>query len=131
MRSYLRMAARRDLYNLVRKELRRRCVPLDVVDLPARGNNWEEEVVNRMAMEQTLAIVRKHCSSVEWIIIRLIIEGERDTKVFAEALGLGKLGKAERARRVNRVKDRVKKRLRRRLLSYRKDWSCRKRGPGA
>jgi DNA-directed RNA polymerase specialized sigma24 family protein len=122
--AYLTMAARADLANLLRKERRHRraLLPLQDVELsPAAGKYLvgADPAAARDAAEgeaeraDFFAGVAAGLSPGERLALELLRRGERSTDVFAEALGLAGLPGPERAAEVKRVKDRVKKRLRR------------------
>jgi DNA-directed RNA polymerase specialized sigma24 family protein len=59
---------------------------------------------------------------VDQEVLRLIMEGERNTEVFVTLLGLEHLSKAEQAAAVQRHKDRVKKTVRRHLERHERGW---------
>lgn len=115
LRSYLRMAARRDLYNLVGKEMRRRTSPLDVAKGQCSGNSIEDQVIGKLDAQTIRSMVRKSLSQREWLVFKLMEKGERRTAVYARALGIECLPREEQARRVKREKDRIRKRLKRKL----------------
>jgi hypothetical protein len=109
--AYLRLAARRDLSNLVAQERRvRRGIPLDSVAEPADHRNriqdgeltWNDP---RLAAE--LAVF----DADERIAFELMLGGTRETSAFVNRLSLTHLTTDEQVVAVKRVKDRVKKRL--------------------
>ncbi len=113
--AYLRMAARRDLLNVLAKERRvRRGIPLDSVAEPADPRNrtpdgeltWDDP---RLVAE------RATFDATESAVLELMRNGTRDTATFARPLGVEHLPAKEQAVEVKRVKDRVKKRLARAL----------------
>jgi hypothetical protein len=108
---YLRMAARRDLLNLLERERRaRRGIPLDSVAEPADHRNMRRE--DELAWDDSrLAAEIAAFDPAERGTYELILEGARDTATFAARLGLAHLPDAEQVAAVKRVKDRVKKRL--------------------
>jgi RNA polymerase sigma factor (sigma-70 family) len=123
--AYLRMAARRDLFNLFRREKRHRHqrLPESDVELGEESGNIlgrdeepsfllerEEETARQEAL---LKSVRESLTPAEGRVLDLLLAGERDTRVFAEALGVDGLPAEEQAREVKRAKDRLKKRLER------------------
>jgi hypothetical protein len=122
---YLRLAARRDLSNLRRGEGRhnRQRVPFAVVELGAEHGNLlgrEQDPSRRLehneeaaAWQAVLASIRAGLAPAEERVLDLMLQGERSSRVFAEAIGLEGLPADEEARAVKRVKDRVKKRLER------------------
>jgi hypothetical protein len=123
--AYLRMAAWRDLFNLLRNEQRhqRRRLPWSDVELgEERGNipGREEEPSRRLEREEEaarreafLSSVRDELTPEEGRVLDLMCEGERDTRRFAAALGALGLPAAEQVREVKRAKDRIRKRLQR------------------
>jgi RNA polymerase sigma-70 factor, ECF subfamily len=122
---YLRMAARWDLANHLRREGRHheRRVPWSVVELGEEGGNLsgrEEEPVRQLEQDEeavgwqvTLRALRGRLPEADRPAFDLMLAGERDTRVFAAALGLEALPIEEQACAVKRVKDRILKRLKR------------------
>lgn len=109
--AYLRMAARNDLLNLLRREDRqRRGIPLDSVAEPAdhRNNTRDDELGWD---DPRLAAEIAAFDADERAAFDLMLEDVHDTAAFADRLNLGDLPVEERASAVKRVKDRVKKRL--------------------
>jgi hypothetical protein len=121
----LRLAARRDLWNLLRGE---RCrqrgrIPWSIVELGPGGGNiqgreeepltvlerWEEEA----GWSDFLQQVREKLRPSEQSVLDLLLSGERSTAAYAAVLGLAERPADEQAREVKRVKDRIKKRLER------------------
>lgn len=117
--AYLRMAAKRDLLNLLERERRAtRGIPLDsVAELEDRRNNLRDEELT--FDHPRLAAERAAFDADEEVTFELMRLGTRDTATFARGLNLGHLPEAEQAIRVKRVKDRVKKRLARALEDLR------------
>lgn len=116
LRGYLLMAAEGDLSNLNSKERRhnRHRNPVDVVELdPPAWNEEESELPQWDAPEVQAALAT--LSPPERAVLELQRGGERDTPVFAAALGLSHLPAKEQADEVKRVKDRAMKRLQRAL----------------
>jgi RNA polymerase sigma factor (sigma-70 family) len=123
--AYLRMAARRDLLNLLRRERRHHQHRLawPVVELGEEGGNLqgrEEEPSRQMEDEEEeerwqalLRAVRERCTEEERRVLDLMLAGQTSTAVFAEAVGLGDRQPAGQEREVKKVKDRLKKRLER------------------
>jgi RNA polymerase sigma-70 factor (ECF subfamily) len=112
--AFLRMIAGRDVLNLLRAERRHRRgrIPWDAVehDLPAgnvpeEGLTWVEFPALRAAVEGLDETDRR--------VLELMLDGERDTDVFAEVLGIADRPADERKAVVKREKDRIKARLRR------------------
>jgi RNA polymerase sigma-70 factor (ECF subfamily) len=123
--AYLRMAARRDLYNLMKREGRhhRRRVAWSAVELREEAGNIpgrEEDPSDLLAdreeserWEAVLRAVRQACTEAERHVLELMLAGERGTAAHALALGLTGLPVAEQEREVKRAKDRIMKRLER------------------
>jgi hypothetical protein len=63
--------------------------------------------------EQRLAGVRRGLTVGEQKALELMLEGERKTTVFAQALGIDHLPKEMQEDQVQRVKDKLKKRIER------------------
>jgi RNA polymerase sigma-70 factor, ECF subfamily len=123
--TFLRLAARGDLLNLLRREKRHHTgrVSWSVVELAAEDGNiqWgEEEPSRQMERDENAAAWRALLRSLEdglgageRLALGLMLDGERKTEAFAAALGVGGLPAGEREREVKRFKDRMKKRLER------------------
>ncbi len=60
-----------------------------------------------------IAPVREGLSDAESKALELLLDGERKTAVFAEALGIGHLPTTDQRAEVKRVKDKLKKRIQR------------------
>jgi RNA polymerase sigma-70 factor (ECF subfamily) len=128
--TFLQMAARRDLWNLQRRQKRcdRNHTPLSVVEDGQEGGNLlgreEEPIVHLQRQEEAeqmqtiLASIKANCTAAEWRVLELMLAGERRDAVFAEALDVGDRPDEEQAREVKRVKDRLKKRLEREGRKY-------------
>jgi hypothetical protein len=122
---YLRMAARSDLWNLLRDEGRhhRGRVAWAAVELGEEGGNLcgrEDEPPLRLVhgeeaaeREQFLRSVAEGLTDGERRVLDLMCAGERRTPVYAEALGLAGLPAEQQERDVKRAKDRIKKRIER------------------
>jgi DNA-directed RNA polymerase specialized sigma24 family protein len=123
--AYLRMAARRDLLNLLCKERRhhRGRIPWGAVEEDEDGGNLigreEEPLVGLERAEeaeawcQFLRQVAEGFTEGERGVLGLLLAGERRTAAYAAVVGCGGLPGDEQEREVKRVKDRVKKRLER------------------
>jgi DNA-directed RNA polymerase specialized sigma24 family protein len=117
--SYLAMSANGDLLNALARRTRRRGreEPLDGdVELSAVGGNGTIELPGEHLDSESK--LWSHISALvpdplEQSVIRLMLDGERSREVYADALGVSHLPTAERNRKVDRVKDRLKKRLQR------------------
>jgi hypothetical protein len=124
---YLTMAAERDLLNALEKRhrLRRRQMSTDSVedDRPIRNALIEDStaVAAFERVEDDRDMVRLLTDQVSAAvpdardrqIVRLMLDGERDTTVYARVLGIEHRGRKEQERIVKRNKDRLKKRLER------------------
>jgi RNA polymerase sigma-70 factor (ECF subfamily) len=120
---YLRMAARRDLYNLRRREERhqRRRISWEFVEegeVPGNIQGREAEVLARLTEEEErvrqeccVRRVRASCTEKERAALDLLLAGVHCLHAYAEALGLAERPKEEQEREVKRVKDRLMKRL--------------------
>ncbi|WP_309894158.1 sigma-70 family RNA polymerase sigma factor [Archangium sp.] len=84
----------------------------DLVELHAPASNEELE----RGMEVALALKRLEKCDItqrDQAVLRLILQGERSTRVLAEVLGLGSLPEDEMRREVKRHRDRLMKLLER------------------
>ena len=114
--TYLRMAARGDLQNLLRKESRhaKGRVSLDSVEFSrSDGNDVSERVADDLDGRRLIEDLKRGMTADERAVFALMLDGERSSAVAAEAMGVGHLPPRERARAVKRVKDRIKKRVQR------------------
>ena len=66
------------------------------------------------AEREILTPVRQGLSTGEQRVLELMVQGERKTTVFAQALGIADRSPSEQEAEVKRVKDKLKKRLERR-----------------
>jgi RNA polymerase sigma-70 factor (ECF subfamily) len=117
---YLRMAARRDLLNLLDSEQRHRlrfqelcCVEIEAERrnyLVSEGGPWRElcRAEAEAALERFADSLKK---AEERAAFELMRAGEKQTEVFARACGWAGLAPQEQRRRVKQIKDRIKKRL--------------------
>ena len=114
---YLKMASRRDMQNLLRKESRHAAgrVSLEGVEFrQSDGNDVSERVAEDIDGRRMIEDLRQGMTSEERAIFELMLDGERSTEVAADAMNIGHLPPGEQAREVKRVKDRIKKRIQRR-----------------
>jgi hypothetical protein len=124
--AHLRLAAQRDLQNILRKEKRHRRgrVTMEAVedspsagkylgrnDDPSEGLQLREEV--EKADGKIFRFVREGLSDGEHQALELMRRGERKTAAFARVLGIEHLAKKEQQAEVKRVKDKLKKRIER------------------
>ena len=122
--AYLRMAARRDLLNLLRKERRHQLNRRDfrVVEHGPEDGKYLgreddpslplqiEEARQHQALPDELG---QELTDMERRFVELMQQGERRTSAFAVVLGVAHLSAGEQRREVKRVKDRLKKRMER------------------
>src|SRR5439155_3076666 len=117
LRGYLLMAARGDLLNLMRGEIKHRAGrrPPENVELPAPDGNETSEAAApaRLIDHPQLASVRAVLPEPDRQVLDLMCAGERRWEVFAAALGLADRPRAEWRRTVKRVTDRILRRLKR------------------
>jgi hypothetical protein len=122
--AYLRMAARRDVQNALRSEARRAAhhAPVEAVELAQlAGNPSREGLMDPADMpldeptpdDALDALLRASFNPHERPLVEAMLDGERRTATFAALLGIQDRPPAEQAQEVKRVKDRLKKRLRR------------------
>jgi RNA polymerase sigma-70 factor (ECF subfamily) len=129
--AYLRMSAKRDLQNLLRKETRRqsRHVSLEVVELSSEGWKLSKEGSDpadiyqaQVVMEDLQGSLEKppvpeqilaDLSAQESQVLHLMRQGERKTSAFAEILDIQSMPAAQQKLEVKRVKDRLKRRIER------------------
>jgi len=118
--AWLKMAAKGDFFNLLRREAKHHRNRAGPVELGAVAGNDAgaasalDRLVGEEAADAAQADADRTWSDEERECLRLIRDGERRTAVFASALGLAGLAPADQERRVKQVKDRVKRRLARR-----------------
>lgn len=121
---YLFMAAQGDLLNL--RQRHRQWIegetPVDPVELETAARNTinetDDPLGERVAADDAAARLLAWASQVvrtdeERTALGLMLEGERATETFARALGLADLPVSTQRARVNAIKDRLTKRLRR------------------
>jgi RNA polymerase sigma factor (sigma-70 family) len=124
--AYLRMSAQGDLRNILQREGRHheKQIRLEDVELcprqgkylivdndPLRSLERQEESAN--ATRTIVAAVREGLSEAELRVLDLMLQGERKTAVFAEALGITHLPGNLQRTEVKRAKDKLKKRIER------------------
>jgi len=118
--TYLRLAAKRDLQNLLRKESRHATgrVSLDSVEFErSDGNDVAAMVADSIDTKRLYEELTKNMTPGERDVFFLIVEGDRSTEAAAAALNIEHLAVRDQVREVKRVKDRIKKRIQRRGLS--------------
>ena len=117
---YLVMAAYRDFQTVRQREnqrSKRQVLHPDMAHL-ADDNvatvDDVEQAINRLYAAEVWPHVRAAFTDpIERKVLALIIEGVRDTSVYATILGISQLSEDKQTQHVNRVKNRIKKRLRR------------------
>ena len=117
--TYLRLACRGDMQNLLRKESRHTSgrTSLESVEFSlSDGNDAYETVADTLDSQRLIADLTRGMTADERAVFTLMTEGERSTQAAAEAMNIGHLSPGERAKRVKRVKDRIKKRIQRKGL---------------
>jgi RNA polymerase sigma factor (sigma-70 family) len=123
---YLKMSARGDLLNALGRESRRRNVELDAVG----RNRLQEDDEEEHASERDPEAVARSDETMRRVhealpdprdrqILHLMMDQVRETRVFAEVLGIENKDEAEQRRIVKRNKDRIKKRIQRLGLGLR------------
>lgn len=119
---YLRMAAYRDMQNLLDKERRhaKGRTSLDDVEFSASdGNDISDAVIDRIEAHRIRDELARDMTGQEMIVFDLMVDGECSSEVAADALGIEHLSPSRRRREVKRIKDRITRRIRRRGLSTR------------
>lgn len=120
--SYLRMSAKGDLLNILKREARQQIVKfVEVSDEVGNSPVVEEDPLLQLECQEEAAmasneVVSPACqglSEAECRAMRLILRRERKTAVFASALGILHLSPKEQKIEVKRVKDKLKMRLKR------------------
>ena len=126
LEEYLRMSAQGDLRNILRKERKhhQKRVPWESVELSPEAGKYlgrEDDPTLRLRIAEEVEenagtvpeSVRQGLSEAETRVLELLLQKERRTARYAEALGILHLSPEEQEREVKRVKDRLKKRLER------------------
>ncbi len=114
--TYLKMAARRDMQNLLAKETRHSTgrVPFEDVEFgQSDGNDISETVAEDIDGQRLIEDLARDMTAKEQAVFRLMIDGERSASAAAKSMGIGHLPTTEQAKEVKRVKDRIKKRIQR------------------
>jgi hypothetical protein len=120
---YLQMSARGDFLNLLDREIKREAgntsgiVRFDFEGwntLAHEDSDLVEEIEDASAASALLTFARSCAHTNEdRTVLALMLTFEKRTVVFAEALGIAHLPEKEQRARVNTVKDRLSKRLKR------------------
>lgn len=125
LQTYLSVIARSLLSRRRQRQARHEAIFDRSVELGPAGVYREEldpgsgdDPVRSLEAEQDRQLAEQYrkelgLSAQEDRVLTLMLDGERSTDVFAEALGLGDLPELERRRLVKRCKDMIDKRLRR------------------
>jgi DNA-directed RNA polymerase specialized sigma24 family protein len=124
--AFLRMAARYDVLNALDQSRRqkRRHVSLENIDQQAHTQDLElassqmilDELVaqyTRASFTDILGMLEAELDETEKKVLWLMLQGERAMPAFVDALGLNRLDEREQRSEVNRVKDRLAKKLQR------------------
>jgi RNA polymerase sigma-70 factor (ECF subfamily) len=124
--AYLRMAAKYDMLNQIRKNQRRerRLTPIDGenVELPTlEGNQYRREddlqewvqQFTDLSLREILVAVETQLKGPEAQVLAMMLKGIRSTSAYAEVLGITELDEPAQRREVKRIKDRIMKRLER------------------
>ncbi len=117
--TYLKMAARGDMLNLLKRERRHsdRRSPLD--DVAFRLPDGEEEISETIGRDwesrSLMKRLARDLSDEDMRLLRLMMDKVRGTPEAAEALGIEHLPFDEQRKEVKKAKDRIRKKLRRRL----------------
>lgn len=123
---YLKMSAQGDLLNALNRESRRRNVELHAVG----RNRLQEDEEEEYASERDSEAVARSDETMRRVyealpdprdrqILHLMMDHVRETREFAEVLGIENKDEAEQRRIVKRNKDRIKKRIQRLGLELR------------
>jgi DNA-directed RNA polymerase specialized sigma24 family protein len=123
---YLRMSAKGDLLNLLKQETRTadRQTPIGYVELPSNHAEHGVEVEDDFDLEAFVFARRSPVwqllsdllpDPVDQEIVLLMMEGIRETSVYASVLSISDRPREEQARIVKRHKDRLKKKLQRNI----------------
>ncbi|MBN9523150.1 hypothetical protein J0H58_32320 [bacterium] len=114
LRKFLLLVARRDLSNILKADGRhhRERIPWATVELTHPAGNESTDGETFADHPELLAAV-EGMSPDDQRVFELMRDGERDTPVFAAALGIAHLPADEQAAEVKRAKDRVMARLKR------------------
>jgi RNA polymerase sigma factor (sigma-70 family) len=109
---YLRMAARRDLANLLTREQGQpRGISLDSVAEPVDCRNPSTEDSDLSWEHPRWVEELARLNPTERVAFDLIREGTRETAIFAQRLQLTELNDEQQTRTVKRLRDRLMKRL--------------------
>ena len=117
--SFLKLAAQRDLMNILAKQKRRRKHEVafeHVEQFPDRGIvslDAEREAEIERIRRDLLPIIRAGLSDPELRCLELHLEGERKTGAYAVVLGIADQSEDEQEAIVKRIKDKLKTRIKR------------------
>jgi hypothetical protein len=121
---YLCMSAQGDLRNILRRERRHLHVSLESVALSTEAGKYlivKDDALERLEVqeeaaritEEVVTVVRDGLTEGESRMLDLLLQGEKKTAVFAQALGITDLEKTAQQRKVKRVRDKLQKRIKR------------------
>ena len=111
--AFLRMAATRDLQNLLRREERHAHEPLDENSVELHGADGKYEGTDDEERQAFLSRLRASLSEPDQNVLDLMLAGERKNEAFAKVVGVAHLPRKERDAEVKRAKDRIKARAKR------------------
>lgn len=126
MSAYLRMSAQGDLRNTLQRQAHRHAkeIPLEDVELSPQAGKYlgtdEDPLLTLEIREEyekadktIVAPARQGLSEAHSRALDLLLQGEKKTAIFADALGLKHLPPEVQQDEVNRVKNMLKKRIKR------------------
>ncbi len=126
--AYLKMSAQGDLQNLLAREKRHRQRQISLENVEHSPDGWkyiakdddpslriQEREATAGVGSEMVAKAGVGLSEAETSVLRLMLQGERQTASFAAVLEIAHLPKKDQRAMVKRVKDKLKKRLARRV----------------
>lgn len=125
---FLRLSARRDLLNLLRREHRHQHDGLDgnAVELTSSAGKYTGRVKGPLQLlceqedeeerQRLLEKVRAISNEMEQMVLDLMLDGVRENEVYARVMAITHLPFKEQRKHVKRVKDRINKRVERERL---------------
>lgn len=131
--AYLRMAARKDVLNLLDKTHRReqRLTDIEGLNIATEENpveahfaldEWLEQHTE-LSLKEIFAALEREIDPDDIAVLMLMAEGVRETERYAEVMGVGHLGEETQRQVVKKAKDRLIKQLQRFGERIRKDKS--------
>jgi RNA polymerase sigma factor (sigma-70 family) len=113
---YLLLIARGDALNAARDQQTQRKYHLRAVELSDGAGNTSGEL-GEMAIDADRILQKHHADLIQdeddEAVLRLYLQGEKDTAAYADALGISRLSEAEARKVVKIRKDRIEQRLKR------------------